>query len=342
PFGERMRKVANEKDLTDWLRARMGKGSAIEVGKEAQGVLDAADMPSPLLPESKPIYAEKLREIRERTGFDPLALTGEDRKTLKGLAGRPNDEVFKEILSPIFSAKKTDELPAAAESVRKGIDSLAKASGKTREEFAKGLRKNFVQNVLGDDDIVNRPDSFRFRLEALGPDVVNELFASSGRKGERSGAYHALLNLAEAASKEGGHFKVLLSPNGVTVLEHMPFGIGKAAEKLLPKGTKSYRLDSEGSLEVPQLVGEMLGIGAASMAHPVTALGTAGVVGAREGMRAAHFTWEKAIEKFAARSNRASDILRILASGEQRFSRPMINNFMNSLAKDADEKIGWD
>ena len=342
PFGERMRKVASEKDITDWLRARMGKGSAIEVGKEAQGVLDAADMPSPLLPESKPIYAEKLREIRERTGFDPVALTGEDRKTLKGLAGRPNDEVFKEILSPIFSAKKTDELPAAAESVRKGIDSLAKSSGKSREEFAKGLRKTFVQNVLGDDDIMNRPDSFRFRLEALGPDVVNELFSSAGRKGERSGAYHALMNLAEAATKEGGSFKVLLAPSGVTILEHLPGGVGKVAEKLLPKGGKSYALDTDNKLEILPRVGELLGIGAGAAAHPVAGLAAGAGVGAREGMRAAHFTWEKAIEKFAARSNRASDILRILASGEQRFSRPMINNFMNSLAKDADEKIGWD
>jgi hypothetical protein len=86
----------------------------------------------------------------------------------------------------------------------------------------------------------------------------------------------------------------------------------------------------------------MLGIGAAALNHPMTAVGAAGIAGGREALRGAHFTWEKAIEKFAARSNRASDILRILASGEQRFSRPMINNFMNSLANDADEKIGWD
>lgn len=338
PFGERMRKVASEKDITDWLRARMGKGTAIEVGKEAQNVLDAADMPSPLLPESKPIYAEKLREIRERTGFDPLALTKEDRKALQGFAGRPNDEVFKEILSPIFSAKKTDELPAAAEAVRKGIDSLAKSSGKSREEFAKGLRKVFVQNVLGDDAIMNRPDSFRFRLEALGPDTVNTIFSSAGKKGERSGAYHALMNLAEAATKEGGHFKVLLSPSGLTLVERIPI-VGDLLSKSVPK---HYKLDTDNKFQMGERLMNAAIPGATSFAAPGVAATMASAGAAREGLRAMHFGWEKAMEKLAARSNRASDILRILASGEQRFSRAMINNFMKSLASDADEKVGWD
>lgn len=347
PFGERMRKVASEKDLTEFLRKKMGRGTSIPVGKLVAEALQT-DVEEPILPESKPFFAEKMREIRERTGFDPLSFTKDDREMLGKIAGKPNKEIFQEILSPIFSVKKTEELPAAAEAVKKGINSMSLASGKPREAFMKGLRKTFVQNVLGDEDIMNRPDSFRFRLEAMGPDVVNEIFSSAGKKGERSGAYHALMNLAEAATKEGGHFKVLLNPDGVTILQRAagmaqrtPV-VGDILQKMGVPGKPSYKLDTENKLDVPQRIAEMLGIGATMYAHPVAGIAATGAVGAREGMRAAHFSWEKAIEKFAARSNRASDILRILASGEQRFSRPMINNFMKSLVSDADQKFGWD
>lgn len=341
PFGERMRKVANEKDLTDWLRARMGRGSTVQVGKQAEDLLSAANPANavqstgfnPMLSEG----AQKFRELRERTGLDPLALTADDRKTLTALAGRTNDEIFKEILAPIFNAKKTDELPAAAETVRKGINSLTAASGKTRESFVKGLRKTFVQNVLGDEAVMNRPDSFRFRLEALGPDVVNDIFSSAGKKGERSGAYHALMNLAEAATKEGGHFKVLLSPTGMTLLERIPI-VGDIASKALPK---TYKLDTDNKFQPAERLMNAAIPGMTAFMSPGAAAGIAGAGAAREGLRAMHFTWEKAIEKLAARPNRASDILRILASGEQRFSRPMINNFMKSLAEDADEKVGY-
>ena len=347
PFGERMRKVASEKDLTEFLQKKMGPGTSIPIGKLIKEAL-GTNIDEPLLPESKPFFAEKMREIRERTGFDPLSFTKEDRELLGKIAGKPNKEIFQEILSPIFSAKRTEELPAAAEAVKKGINSMSLASGKPREAFMKGLRKTFVQNVLGDDDIMNRPDSFRFRLEAMGPDVVNEIFSSAGKKGERSGAYHALMNLAEAATKEGGHFKVLLNPDGVTILQRAagmaqrtPI-VGDILQKMGVPGKPNYKLNTENKLDMPQRVAEMLGIGATMYAHPLAGIAATGAVGAREGMRAAHFSWEKAIEKFAARSNRASDILRILASGEQRFSRPMINNFMKSLVEDADQKIGWD
>lgn len=347
PFGERMRKVASEKDLTEFLKKKMGRGTTIPVGKLAQEALET-NIEEPLLPESKPFFAEKMREIRERTGFDPLSFTAEDRETLGKIAGKPNKEIFQEILAPIFSAKKTDELPQAAEAVKKGINSMALASGKPRETFMKGLRKTFVQSVLGDEDIMNRPDSFRFRLEAMGPDVVNEIFSSAGKKGERSGAYHALLNLAEAASKEGGHFKVLLNPDGVTILQkavgaaqRAPI-VGDILQKMGLPAKSNYSLDTENKFDVQQRVAELAGIGALSFAHPVTTAPAIAAVGTREGLRVIHFGWEKAIEKLAARSNRASDILRILASGEQRFSRPMINNFMKSLAQDADQKIGWD
>jgi len=311
------------------------------VGKQAQEVLDASGAPSPILQESKDLLGEKMREIRERTGFDPLALTVDDRKVLREMSGKTNDAVFSEILAPIFNAKKTDDLPAAAESVRKGIDSLAKSSGKSREEFAKGLRKTFVQNVLGDDPIMNRPDSFRFRLEALGPDVVNEIFSSAGRRGERSGAYHALMNIAESATKQNGNFRILLNPSGVTIAEMVP-GVKGALETVgLSRKSTGFDLDSEQMFQRAPRVAELAGIAGGMAAHPVAGGAALGAVGAREGLKLMHFTWEKALEKFAARSNRASDILRILASGEQRFSRSMINNFMKSLAEDADEKVGY-
>lgn len=332
PLGERARKVADEKDLAQTVQGMNHSQPSIKVGEYAKELLRTTEGE---VIDGKP-RATVLREIRERTGFDPVALTGDDIKFLKKVENK-GDDVYQEILAPIFAAKRTEDLPSAAQMVKQGINSLASVSGRNREEFAKGLRRVFVENAMGDDtDVMTRPDSFRLRLQALGPDTVNELFSSSGKKGERSGAYHALMNLAEAASNENGPLKVIISKKGIAMIENIPY-----AGKFLAQHARAKELDTEGTFDLDSRIRGLLTAGGVSFWNPGAAKGIVAAGAAREVPRAIYFGWEKAIERFAARSNRASDIIRLLATGEQRFSRAMINNFVKSLATDADKSFGF-
>lgn len=156
----------------------------------------------------------------------------------KIVKNRP-EQLYKYILDPITEAQDI-------EGVRKGIPQFSErlkavdllAGTKGADDVARGLRTQFFNSLAKSKDGAKlaNPDSFRVRLNAIGPEVTNRIFGDPQ-------SYEKLTSLSEAASKAGsiGRYIIKMGEDGITIFKKAPMDrdstlgpLGIAASKGIP------------------------------------------------------------------------------------------------------------
>lgn len=152
---------------------------------------------------------EKPITMRDKTPAYSEALTNSP-DVQKFIRERPGD-IYNYVLSPLTSAKTQFELQKAAPQFRARLGTISKlAGGKEKESLMAGLKNSFIDSVATTNEgtRIANPDSFKMRLGAMGPELVDEVMGPD--------AYAKLTMLSEAASKAGplGRFSIRFGEGG--------------------------------------------------------------------------------------------------------------------------------
>lgn len=160
---------------------------------------------------------EKPITLRDKTPSYPQALTNSP-DVQKFIRERPGD-IYEYVLSPLNTAKNQAELQKAAPQFISRLNTIQKlAGGKEKETLMTGLKNSFIDSIAmsNDNSRISNPDSFKMRLGAMGPEVVDSMMGKD--------AYPKLMMLSEAASKAGplGRFSIRFGAGGnVFVAKHI-------------------------------------------------------------------------------------------------------------------------
>ena len=274
--------------------------------------------------------AQKRMDEIAASGFDIKAMPKEVWNEAKQLIGENEDAAYQRIVDPIFSAKSYSDLPAAAKQFNQTVTNVATLAGKERASVLKGVRNAFVTRLFQDDDVMQagqivNPDSLRYRVESIGPDMFNQIFSDSpSTKSQASGAYDAfktVIDLAEKGSRTNltHDVKVFLTQRG-------PVWLRKAANGLM-----DFPLDSDKAAPLSHSKGALAALGATGMLSSKAAAGYAG-------LEIAEYTWDTFFDKFAKKNSRMMPILRSLAEPSQNYSATSIDRAIQTMFDEADSK----
>lgn len=152
---------------------------------------------------------EKPITMRDKTPSYSQTLTNSP-DVQKFIRERPGD-IYEYVLTPLNAAKNQAELQKAAPQFLSRLNTIQKlAGGKEKETLMTGLKNSFIDSIAmsNDNSRISNPDSFRMRLTAMGPEVVDSMMGKD--------AYPKLLMLSEAASKAGplGRFSIRFGAGG--------------------------------------------------------------------------------------------------------------------------------
>lgn len=219
------------------------------------------------------------------------------------------EQLYEYVLAPITGAKTQAELKTNisqfAERLR-GIEVLG--GDKSASDIAQGLRSTFFNSLAktNNNQRLANPDSFKLRLEAMGPEVTNKIIGK--------GSYEELSKLAESASKAGalGRIAVKFGDNSLTIAKHVP--LDKDAS-LTPMAGAAGKIAS--MLSVPATGGSGVAAAAGIQGYEVYKIG---------------------LDKLLGNKNKKT--LEALSSGLQYSSSDFVlNKFTEWLEEYADEKF---
>lgn len=286
-------------------------------------------------------HKAKIDELdRARQRMDEIAAGGFNIKDMdeptwaeaKQLVKENEQEAYSRVVDPIFSAQNYSDLPKAAKQFNQNVTNVATLAGKERAAVLKGVRNAFVTRLFQDDDVmaagqIVNPDSLRYRVEQIGPDMFNQIFSDSpSSKSQASGAYDAfktIIDLAERGSRTNKthDLKVLLTKMGPWIFR-IPFGVGKAME--IPLGTDAPAPGKHGGLATAALLGT-------GYVNPAAA-------GLYAGFEVAEYTWDKFFDTFAKKNSRTLPILKGLTDPTQNFSATSVDRAIQVMFDNADTK----
>lgn len=283
---------------------------------------------SPIRPSARNAAFDSLID---RTGFDIKAMSKEDWAAVKQIAKESPDQIYSKVIEPIFDAANYSDLAAAAKKFNQNVTNVATLAGKDRAAVLKGVRNAFVQKLFEDNDVRNtgqivNPDSLRYRAEAIGPDMFNQIFSDSPNpKNQASGAYDAfktILDLAEQGSRTNKYhdLKVFITRKGPSLLR-IPL-VGSMLETPLDQDAM-FRGKNKSSTA------------AAAAALGFTSPGVAATVGAIE---VAEFSWDKFFDTFAKKNSRTLPILKAVASDDKTYSQTSIERAIQTMFDLADRR----
>jgi hypothetical protein len=273
------------------------------------------------------------------SGFDIKAMPKEVWNEAKQLIGENEDVAYQRIVDPIFSAKSYSDLPAAAKQFNQTVTNVATLAGKERAAVLKGVRNAFVTRLFQDDDVMNagqivNPDSLRYRVESIGPDMFNQIFSDSpSAKSQASGAYDAfktVIDLAEKGSRTNltHDVKVFLTKNGPIWLRGSKTGgfLDRVANRIT-----DFPLNTDKASPGTHSKGAMAALGATGLLSGKTAAAYAG-------LEIAEYTWDTFFDKFAKKNSRLMPILRSLSEPSQNYSATSIDRAIQTMFDAADNK----
>lgn len=274
--------------------------------------------------------AQKRMDEIAASGFDIKAMPKEVWNEAKQLIGENEDAAYQRVVDPIFSAKSYSDLPAAAKQFNQTVTNVATLAGKDRAAVLKGVRNAFVTRLFQDDDVMKagqivNPDSLRYRVESIGPDMFNQIFSDSpSTKSQASGAYDAfktVIDLAEKGSRTNltHDVKVFLTQRG-------PVWLRKATSGLM-----DFPLGSDKASPLTHSKGAMAALGATGLISGKTAAAYAG-------LEVAEYTWDTFFDKFAKKNSRLMPILRSLSEPSQNYSATSIDRAIQTMFDAADTK----
>lgn len=252
-------------------------------------------------------------------------------KEAKRLIKENETEAYSRIIDPIFSSKNYSELPQAAKLFNQNVTNVATLAGKDRAAVLKGVRNAFVQKLFEDNDVRNtgqivNPDSLRYRMESIGPDMFNQIFSDSPNpKNQASGAYDAfktIIDLAEQGSRTNKYhdLKVFITRKGPALLR-IPL-VGSILET---------PLDQDAMFKGKNKSTTAMAAAALGVTSPGAALG----VGSLE---VAEFSWDKFFDTFAKKNSRTLPILKAISSGDKTYSQASIDRAIQTMFDLADRR----
>lgn len=278
-------------------------------------------------------------EILSRTGFDIRAMNKTEWQTIKQIAKEAPDTLYAKVVDPIFSATSYSNLGDAAKTFNKNVTNIATLAGKDRAAVLKGVRNAFVTRLFQDDDVMKagqivNPDSLRYRVESIGPDMFNQIFSDSpSTKSQASGAYDAfktVIDLAEKGSRTNltHDVKVFLAKNGPVWLRGSKNG--GVLDRVVNRIT-DFPLNTDKSAPGSHSKGALAALGTTGLISGKTAAAYAG-------LEIAEYTWDTFFDKFAKKNSRLMPILRSLSEPSQNYSATSIDRAIQTMFDAADTK----
>lgn len=313
------------------------KGSEQVVLKNAQdlanlspAVLDDLKKYSPNSPIRPDAPNPVFDEILNRTGFNIREMSADEWKAVKQVAKESPKTLYDKVVSPIFDATTYKNLEDAAKTFNKNVTNVATLAGKERAAVLKGVRNAFVTRLFQDDDVMKagqivNPDSLRYRVESIGPDMFNQIFSDSpSTKSQASGAYDAfktVIDLAEKGSRTNltHDVKVFLTQRG-------PVWLRKATNSMM-----DFPLGTDKTSPLTHSKGAMAALGA-------TGLLSGKAAAAYAGLEIAEYTWDTFFDKFAKKNSRMMPILKSLSEPSQNYSATSIDRAIQAMFDAADKK----
>lgn len=282
---------------------------------------------SPIRPDApNPVFDE----ILNRTGFNIREMSADEWKAVKQVAKESPKTLYDKVVSPIFDATTYKNLEDAAKTFNKNVTNVATLAGKERAAVLKGVRNAFVTRLFQDDDVMKagqivNPDSLRYRVESIGPDMFNQIFSDSpSTKSQASGAYDAfktVIDLAEKGSRTNltHDVKVFLTQRG-------PVWLRKATNSMM-----DFPLGTDKTSPLTHSKGAMAALGA-------TGLLSGKAAAAYAGLEIAEYTWDTFFDKFAKKNSRMMPILKSLSEPSQNYSATSIDRAIQAMFDAADKK----
>ena len=269
-------------------------------------------------------------EIISRTNFDIRAMNKKEWDLVKKVAKEQPDQMYDRVIAPIFDAANYSDLQQAAKKFNKNVSDVATIAGKDRAAVLKDIRAKFVARLFEENDVAGtgqivNPDSLRYRVESIGPDMFNQIFSDSpSTKSQASGAYDAfktVIDLAEKGSRTNltHDVKVFLTQRG-------PIWLRKATDSLM-----DFPLGSDKPSPLTHSKGAMAALGA-------TGLISGKAAAAYAGLEIAEYTWDTFFDKFAKKNSRLMPILRSLSEPSQNYSATSIDRAIQTMFDAADTK----
>lgn len=269
-------------------------------------------------------------DIIARTDFDIRAMSKKEWDVVKKTAKETPDQLYDKVIEPIFSAGTYTDLAKAAKRFNKNVTDVATIAGKDRAATLKDVRAKFVARLFEDNDVAGtgqivNPDSLRYRVEAIGPDMFNQIFSDSpSPKSQASGAYDAfktVIDLAEKGSRTNAFhdLKVFITSKGPSIVR-IPF-LGAMLET---------PLDQDAMFKGKNKGATMAAGAALGMMSPASAVGLGGI-------EIAEYSWDKFFDTFAKKNSRTLPILKALTAPDQNYSRTSIDRAIQTMFDHADK-----
>ena len=276
---------------------------------------------------------QSLDDLQARTGLDPRKMDPDQWKAAEEIGRTAPEVYYNKVVGDLFAHDNLADLnEKGKKAFQSSMDSIIRVSGLEKAAVRQGVRKAFMDRILGDVDttagILKNPDTLRYRLKAMGPDIVNQVFSnSSDPRREAGGAYDTFMELTNAASRETGtrKMRVFLTENGASIISLLP-ALGRVAGAPLGR-------DAENSVK-----GRLKDAGIAALAGGMTSLPTAPAVAAVAGPEVLSYTWQQLIEKAGNRNSKLGAAIRVLADTEGKYSSTAVQKAYEILRENASEK----
>lgn len=338
-FQKSMQEVANSQPLVkSAAQSSEDQQKLVELAQKAKdpgkriGAYQKMDVVQAKL--DKAAFAKQtLDDLQARTGLDPRKMDPDQWKIAEEI-GKSNPAAFyNKVVSDLFSHDNLADLnDKGKKAFQSSMDSIIRVSGLEKSAVREGVRKAFMDRILGDVDntagILKNPDTLRYRLKAMGPDIVNQVFSnSSDPRREAGGAYDTFMELTSLAGRETGtrKMRVFLTEKGANIISMLP-ALARTAGAPLGR-------DAESSVS-----GRLRDVGVAALAGGVTSLPTIPAVAATAGPEVLSYTWQQLIEKSGNRNSKLGAAIRVLADTEGKYSSTAVQKAYEILRENASEK----